>query len=102
MDFELSPMHIRLKWLRQAAQGLEHMHSRGVVHGNIHALNLLLTDSLDAKLCDFGGSAMDGGPCLTWGTPPSYKVKPWTSDGLMLMTPADDVFAFGALTLSLF
>nr|GMD66154.1 probable inactive receptor kinase At1g48480 [Ipomoea batatas] len=39
-----------------AARGIEYLHSRGpkVVHGNLHASNILLTHSNVARLSDFG------------------------------------------------
>jgi hypothetical protein len=50
---------IRLKWSRQAAEGVAFVHSRGVVHCDIHVNNLLLDENLDVKLSDFQGTYKD-------------------------------------------
>ena len=39
---------------RQIAEGLHVLHSHGVVHRDIKPNNILLTEKLDAKICDFG------------------------------------------------
>lgn len=52
------PVELRLKWARQAAEAVAFIHSKGVIHCDIHTNNLLLDGELDIKLCDFQG---------TWG-----------------------------------
>lgn len=49
---------LRLKWSRQAAQAVEFIHSRGVIHCDIHPSNFLLDDQLNVLLCDFAGSLL--------------------------------------------
>ncbi|KAG8870978.1 hypothetical protein FRB97_009190 [Tulasnella sp. 331] len=46
----------RLKLVVQAAAGLRHLHSQSpaVVHGDIRSDNVLINNSGDASLCDFG------------------------------------------------
>ncbi|KDQ58126.1 hypothetical protein JAAARDRAFT_257565 [Jaapia argillacea MUCL 33604] len=62
--------------LRQAAQGLKYLHSCGIIHGRIHASNILIDDDDQARLADFGlypiiesltGETMD--PFLWWKAP---------------------------------
>ena len=43
-----------LKWIRQTAAALSFLHSRRVVHRDLKADNVLLTEREDAKLADFG------------------------------------------------
>ena len=45
---------LNLKWIRQTAAALSFLHSRSVVHRDLKADNVLLTDREDAKLADFG------------------------------------------------
>jgi serine/threonine protein kinase len=45
---------MRLKIARDICHGLQYMHSRGMVHGDIKSLNVLLDRDNNAKLCDFG------------------------------------------------
>ncbi|KAI9840655.1 MAG: hypothetical protein M1837_001379 [Sclerophora amabilis] len=53
---------LRLKWSLQAAEAVAFIHSKGVIHCDIHTNNLLLDDRLDVKLCDFQGTygSLDG------------------------------------------
>ncbi|KAH6894101.1 kinase-like domain-containing protein [Thelonectria olida] len=64
------------KWSRQIVQCLRFIHGRGVIHCDIRPENFLIhqtsQDSLDIRICDFGGSV-----CKEIGV-----------DGLSLPTPA--------------
>jgi len=59
----------RLRWGRQAAEGLAYLHSKNVLHCDVSVGNLLLDQHLSIKLCDFQGRllhasgdvALDGG-----------------------------------------
>ena len=46
----------RIKWCKQAAEGISHCHARGVLHCDLRPDNMLLNGNLDLSLCDFGGS----------------------------------------------
>lgn len=49
-------VQLRMKWSTQAAEALAFIHSRGVIHCDIHPSNFLLDNALDLWLCDFSGS----------------------------------------------
>ncbi|PWN97424.1 kinase-like protein [Tilletiopsis washingtonensis] len=112
----------RIGWLRwktwalQLAGTVEWMHARGCVHVDIKPENILLTDSLDMKLCDFNsalfpspssplldgaglGTPAYGAPELTRGAAPagaagfSYPVDVW-SMGAVLYSLATGVEPF--------
>ncbi|KAF4448128.1 serine/threonine protein kinase [Fusarium austroafricanum] len=53
-------MRTILRWARQIAQALHHIHSRGVFQVDIGTYNVLLDWNEDVKLCDFAGSSLDG------------------------------------------
>lgn len=48
----------RLSIAREICDGLQYMHSNGMVHGDIKSLNVLLGKDKSAKLCDFGLTTM--------------------------------------------
>lgn len=56
MPASMIPTKLRLKWSRQAAEAVAFIHSKGVIHCDIHTNNLLLDNKLDLKLCDFQGT----------------------------------------------
>lgn len=41
----------------QIAKSVEHLHQKGLIHGDLYAHNILLDDSTHALLSDFGGAA---------------------------------------------
>jgi serine/threonine protein kinase len=54
-DEELLPRQ-RLTCVREVASALDYLHSCGIIHGDIKSMNVLLSLSGTAKLCDFGGA----------------------------------------------
>jgi len=48
------------RWARQAAEGLAFAHSCGVIHSDVHCVNLLLDENLDLKVADWAGASIDG------------------------------------------
>lgn len=56
VDFKTVPMQQRQKWVYQSAESIAYLHSRDVIHCDIHPNNFLLDDKLDLRLCDFAGS----------------------------------------------
>lgn len=53
-------LSLQLRWVEQIAASVAFIHSRNVLHGDISCNNILLDESLNAKLADFAGSSMDG------------------------------------------
>lgn len=57
---QMAPRNIshrdRIRWSIQATEALVYVHSRGVIHCDIHPSNFLIDDRFDLRLCDFSGS----------------------------------------------
>jgi serine/threonine protein kinase len=56
--FEARPMYRPHAWaiIRQIASGLAHAHSRDVVHADLKPQNIMITDSGEVRILDFGAS----------------------------------------------
>lgn len=89
-------MSLRLKWRTQAAEAIQFIHSKGVIHSDLRPDNFLLHtvagSALDLLLCDFGGSTngeIDGGHLPDFGF----------SDpcGGCESTPSTDIFSLGSI-----
>lgn len=80
----------RLHWARQVTDALRFVHSADVIHGDRTCNNIFLTEGLDIKLADFGGSSLDDSELLVCVTAShSYP-------GPLLFTNAD-AFALGSV-----
>ncbi|KAG8984490.1 hypothetical protein FRB93_006452 [Tulasnella sp. JGI-2019a] len=84
------------------ASGLAYLHSNHVIHGDLKAVNILLDNSLQPKICDFGltkvlyssydltSKALKGVGTYRWMSPELLK-----GDEHTVKTTASDVYAFG-------
>ena len=82
----------RLKWCVQAAEALEYIISKDVIHCDLRPDNFLLDINLNICLCDFGGSVcknIKGNRLPDAGSRDPRN----TSDDI---TPAIDIFALGS------
>ncbi|KAJ6387364.1 hypothetical protein OIU78_017144 [Salix suchowensis] len=82
------------------ARGIEYLHSQGpnVSHGNIKSSNILLTQSHDARVSDFGLSCLVGPPS-TPNRVAGYRAPEVTDPGKV--SQKADVYSFGVLLLEL-
>jgi len=48
------PYHLQLRMAADAARGLDFLHQKNTIHRDMKSGNLLVTDSLRLKICDFG------------------------------------------------
>ncbi|VAI39850.1 unnamed protein product [Triticum turgidum subsp. durum] len=100
------PLDLRLKIATQSAEALAYLHSstsRTILHGDVKCANILLDDQLNAKVGDFGASAlksMDESEFIMFvhGTLGYLDPESFISRHL---TDKSDVYSFGVVLLEL-
>ena len=100
------PLDLRLKIATQSAEALAYIHSstsRTIVHGDVKSLNILLDEEYNAKVSDFGASAlksMDKNDfiMLIQGTLGYIDPESFVSHHL---SDKSDVYSFGVVLLEL-
>jgi len=67
--FAARPMHRPHAWaiIRQIASGLEHAHGRDVVHADLKPQNIMITESGEVRILDFGSSRIFSKPASNSG-----------------------------------
>ncbi|XBH74456.1 hypothetical protein VPH35_101400 [Triticum aestivum] len=100
------PFDLRLKIATQSAEALAYLHSstsRTILHGDVKSANILLDDQTNAKVADFGASAlksMDESEFIMFvhGTLGYLDPESFISRRL---TDKSDVYSFGVVLLEL-
>ncbi len=82
--------------IREIAEGLAHAHARNIVHADLKPQNIMLLDSGDLRILDFGASS---GSTLTAGKPAGLTPAYASCELLegQRADPRDDVFALACL-----
>ncbi|KAJ6554016.1 kinase-like domain-containing protein [Mycena vulgaris] len=98
------------KLLFEIAQGLQHLHSCNIVHGDLRGANILINQYRSACLADFGLSAFSNATSsmrtstragsLYWMAP--ELIYPERFGHRFARTPATDVYAFGCVCVELY
>ncbi|KAJ7923586.1 kinase-like protein, partial [Mycena leptocephala] len=102
---EAHPSDLRL----DIASGLSYLHSKQVVHGDLHPANILIDDQGGAQLTDFGLSMImpdfEGTSYLTssaiagavrWAAPEVFYFRP-NGDTSLRVSTMSDVYSFGGI-----
>ncbi|KAF2455230.1 kinase-like domain-containing protein [Lineolata rhizophorae] len=79
----------------KASEGIEHLHSHGVIQGDIGPHNFLLDIDLSLKICDFGGSSLDGSRA-TVVPGVRYRLPSVAERHIQSATIKEDLFALGS------
>jgi serine/threonine protein kinase len=105
--FNSQPMHRPHAWaiIRQIASGLEYAHSRKVVHADLKPQNIMITDSGEVRILDFGSSSVfgkqasqDRGRSVRSATPAYASCE--ILEGRQ-PDPRDDLYAFACISYEL-
>lgn len=92
-DFKTIPVQQREKWVQQAAESIAFIHSKGVIHCDIHPNNFLLDDKLNLRLCDFAGSLFGELDGKAMESTPFFLPR----DSLSTPNAKSDLFALGSV-----
>ncbi|CAE6487097.1 unnamed protein product [Rhizoctonia solani] len=91
------------------ASGLEYMHSRSTIHGELKAANVLVTSDGVAKLCDFDFSIMSEVSTLVFSESSDSRTGSlrWMAPEILLedvrrRTTQSDIYALGMTMLEIF
>ncbi|KAK7027603.1 kinase-like domain-containing protein [Favolaschia claudopus] len=97
------------KLLLEIARGLEYLHSRNIIHGDLKGANILIQGNGTACLADFGLSnfsdvttsmSTNRGGSVYWMAP--ELLDPDQFEFEFTRTPATDVYAFGCVCFELY
>ncbi|KAK0472502.1 hypothetical protein IW261DRAFT_1343551, partial [Armillaria novae-zelandiae] len=94
-----------LKFMDEVAKGMAYLHSKGVLHGDLKASNVLVDDRYRCVISDFGQSEMKSEAFRISGTPPPHGTLRWQAPELMMglsqLTTEMDVYAFAMCSIEI-
>ncbi|KAH7104572.1 hypothetical protein BKA62DRAFT_468969 [Auriculariales sp. MPI-PUGE-AT-0066] len=90
--------HERLRFMHEIALGLQYLHSKDVLHGDMKAANVLVNGQSSCVITDFGQSDVRTEVWRLSQQAPPHRTLRWLApeimDGEGELTPAADVYAF--------
>lgn len=103
---EVSRERDLFRFMYEIAKGMAYLHSRGVLHGDLKAANVLVDDKVRCVISDFGQSEMKSEAFRISGTPPPHGTLRWQAPELLLgqsrLTAEMDVYAFAICCIEIF
>lgn len=94
------PEDLVISYVRQILQGLSYLHEQGVVHRDVKAANVLLTEDSSVKLADFGVATKVTSQHQTVVGTPNWMAPETVLGGEGLCT-ASDIWSLGATIIEL-
>lgn len=89
---------MKLRVARQTIEALAFVHSRGVLHCDIHAINIFLDGNDNVKLGDFGAASIDAsGPQMMYRASHQLWIKDDNGEWQRDISVASEIFAFGCV-----
>ncbi|GLB45720.1 putative protein tyrosine kinase [Lyophyllum shimeji] len=87
------------RFMLEIAKGMDYLHRNGVLHGDLKAANVLVSDDIRCVISDFGQSEMKSEAYRISGTTPPHGTLRWQAPELMsglqhAFTPQMDVYAY--------
>ncbi|TFK19552.1 TKL/TKL-ccin protein kinase [Coprinopsis marcescibilis] len=86
------------RFIHEIAKGMEYLHQRGVLHGDLKAANVLIDDDYRCVITDFGQSEMKSTALRLTGMQPQRGTFRWQAPELLEgegeLTRETDVYAF--------
>ncbi|KAJ6521208.1 hypothetical protein DFH09DRAFT_223755 [Mycena vulgaris] len=87
-----------LRFMHEVAKGMEYLHGKGVLHGDLKAANVLVDDRIHCLVSDFGQSEMKSEAYRISGAALPHGTLRWQAPELMLgsseLTPEMDVYSY--------
>lgn len=99
---KLLPIETVVRLMRQCADALNYAHQRGITHCDIKPANLILTETGEVKICDFGiakRSYANVTQVLGWFGSPNYMSPEQARDERI--TGQSDLFSLGVVMYEL-
>lgn len=90
-----------IRYVRQILNGLNYLHEQGVVHRDVKAANVLITETGDIKLADFGVATKVTNQHQSVVGTPNWMAPETVLGGEGLCT-ASDIWSLGATIIELF
>lgn len=96
--------HQAISWAKQIAYGMEHLHGHHIVHRDLKSGNVLISDDMTMKVCDFGTARAVVDKCEQSTVRGTYR---WMAPEIMreddaVIDKMCDVFSYGCVLYELF
>lgn len=88
----------RLRWVREAAEGLQLLHSAKAIHCDVEPKNFLLDADLGLKIADFSGSSLEGSQASACA---GTRFLPPDFDWCSAPTVQNDLYGLGSTIYSI-